>query len=336
MSHKTKHLSPFKIKGRGVLLYQNLWPLSKLTKKQFRWSKFKTKVRSAEQGRSMLKYRALKTISPRWVQNTKAKKKNSTLYKQTPKKTIEKSASSFEGQRGQLPTTQLLRGSWSGRTLQGGKLNSTQSAKDAGPSINLPVLSQRPADFVSRAIAPALEAKQALSLIVKRQWFFDNAAPIPGVSSLKKRKTLLSSKQRAFKTIKSLLAIMNKKQMKAFFGVQETLHFSKPWAAITMMESMHQSALRKSAFSLNAHQSNAQAQSHQVTLNGCYLEKLRFVNTMADLSIQKHIPTAFEKLQSFYATKKLVLRSFRGKSKKFGKKVRSTSKRRSWRKSVTV
>lgn len=84
--------------------------------------------------------------------------------------------------------------------------------------------------------------------------------------------------------------------MKSFFGIHENIHFSKTWAAITMMESMHQSTLRKSAFSMNAHQSNALAYSHQVTLNGCFLDKLRFVNTMADLSIFKNIPTAFDKL----------------------------------------
>ena len=133
-----------------------------------------------------------------------------------------------------------------------------------------------------------------------------------------------------------MLEIMNKKQMKSFFGIYENIQFSKTWAAIIMMESMYQSTMRKSAFRMNAHQSNALAYSQQMTLNGRFLDKLRFVNTMADLSVYKHIPTAFDKLLSFYATKKLVFHFFRGKSKKFSKKVRTPFKRRASRKSITA
>jgi hypothetical protein len=39
-----------------------------------------------------------------------------------------------------------------------------------------------------------LHVKKNLRTMVKRLWFFDNAAPIPGVSSLKKKKRLNSTK----------------------------------------------------------------------------------------------------------------------------------------------
>jgi hypothetical protein len=84
--------------------------------------------------------------------------------------------------------------------------------------------------------------------MVKRLWFFDNAAPIPGVSSLKKKKRLYSTKLRAFKTIHSWYEIYNKKQMKTFFGIQKSSKFSNNWNAILLMESMFQRNFRKRAF----------------------------------------------------------------------------------------
>jgi hypothetical protein len=90
--------------------------------------------------------------------------------------------------------------------------------------------------------------KKNLRIMVKRLWFFDNAAPIPGVSSLKKKKRLKSTKLQSFKTIKSWYEIYNKKQMKVFFGVLKNNKFSKNWNAILLMESMYQSHFRKRAF----------------------------------------------------------------------------------------
>ncbi len=336
MSHKTKKLSPFKYKGRGLLLYQNLWHMPKLTKKQLRWSKFKDKVHSTEQGRPINKYRALKIIIPHWVQNTKAKKKTSTFYKYTKKmttRTIDVSpavlANTPEAKHcGQQSPGSFFARHSTGRTIyKNSMLPFAQKRKTSfvQKGTSQKVFQQKPKLVVRHQ--SSLDTKTSLSLIVKRQWFFDTAAPIPGVSFLKKRKRLQSSKQRAFKTIQSMLQIQNKKQMKSFFGAQKSIHFSKTWAAIVMMESMYQNTLCKRAFSQNAHQRNALAYSQQNILNGHFVSKLRSVNTIADLSILKNIPTAFEKLQSFYATKKLLFRSFRGKSKKFSKKTRSTYKR---------
>lgn len=143
-----------------------------------------------------------------------------------------------------------------------------------------------------------LNAKKVLRRMVKRWWFFNTAAPIPGVTSLKKRKRLQSTKLRAFKTIQSWLGIYNKKQMKALFGMQKST-----WKAILMMESIFQSCFRKRAFTYNAQQRNALASSKLTTINGSFVEKLRFANIMADLSITKKIPN---EIQRFYAVKKLA------------------------------
>ena len=131
-----------------------------------------------------------------------------------------------------------------------------------------------------------LHAKKVVRRSTKRLWFFDTAAPIPGVRSLKKRKTLFSNKQRAFKTIQSWLAVFNKKQIKSFLG------------ALLTMESQLASSFRKSAFVYNPQQSKA-----IVTLvNGNFVQKQNFVNTIADFS---NIAVVSTKVQSFYATKKL-------------------------------
>ena len=45
---------------------------------------------------------------------------------------------------------------------------------------------------------------------------FDNAAPIPGVSFVKKRKMLKKKESLAFKNIQTWLGIYSKKQTKAF------------------------------------------------------------------------------------------------------------------------
>jgi hypothetical protein len=54
--------------------------------------------------------------------------------------------------------------------------------------------------------------KKALCVIQKRYWFYDNAAPIPGVSFVKKRKALYKKENMSYK---NFLAMFSKKQMKA-------------------------------------------------------------------------------------------------------------------------
>jgi len=45
---------------------------------------------------------------------------------------------------------------------------------------------------------------------------------------------------------------------------------------------MFQSSFRKRAFTYNAQQTNALASSQLTTVNGNFVKKLRFVNTVAD------------------------------------------------------
>lgn len=127
----------------------------------------------------------------------------------------------------------------------------------------------------------------------KRLWFLDTAAPIPGVGFIKKRKWLQSTKQRAFKTIQSWLGIYNKKQMKFLANSSANM--------FCIIESMFQSSFRKRAFAYNAQQSNALLST--TLINGNYVKKHRFVNSRAD---QSTIPTASTKVQSYYATKKIL------------------------------
>jgi hypothetical protein len=49
-------------------------------------------------------------------------------------------------------------------------------------------------------------------------WFFDTAAPIPGVSFLKKQKKFYREKMYAYKTWRNSLCIFNKKQRTNFLN----------------------------------------------------------------------------------------------------------------------
>eukprot|EP00882_Tetradesmus_deserticola_P000166 GHRQ01000188.1.p1 GENE.GHRQ01000188.1~~GHRQ01000188.1.p1 ORF type:complete len:201 (+),score=23.82 GHRQ01000188.1:510-1112(+) len=133
--------------------------------------------------------------------------------------------------------------------------------------------------------------KKNLRIMVKRLWFFDKAAPIPGVSSLKKKKRLLSTKYRAFKNIQRLYEIYNKKKIKAFFRLQKKREFSKNWAAILLMESMYQRSFKKRAFTYNSHQRYKLAYSQYTTINGSFVKKLCFVNMRGDFTLTKNVYT---------------------------------------------
>lgn len=102
------------------------------------------------------------------------------------------------------------------------------------------------------ATEPAAEARQYAGLHVKkalqpaRYWFFDNAAPIPGVSFVTKRKMLWKKENKKFMDIFSMLGIYSKKQMKALFS------FSKNWNSFMVIESMLKSNIRKGFMAVNA------------------------------------------------------------------------------------
>jgi len=76
MGYKTKKLSigKNKFQNKGFLLYQNLWHLSKLTKKQRKWAAFKGKMFSIELARPVRKYKVLNTVAKNFTRNLTAKK----------------------------------------------------------------------------------------------------------------------------------------------------------------------------------------------------------------------------------------------------------------------
>lgn len=115
-------------------------------------------------------------------------------------------------------------------------------------------------------------------MIQKRYWFFNNAAPIPGVSFLKKRKMLKKKEMMAFKNIQNWLGIYSKKQIKALLQYKR----GKNWNTFLMIESMLQSNIRKGFITINAQDSNTLAVSKNTTLNGKFIQKVRCVNTDAD------------------------------------------------------
>lgn len=216
MSYNTKklQLSKKKYKNRG---YQNFWHISKLTKKQLNWSKFKTKMHSTEQGRPVAKYRLFKLVSPRFaIQNT-AKFKTAK----------------------------------------------TEQHK----------FRSREEFFWNRKVNYGLHSKKRLSLYMKPFWFFDKAAPIPGVSFLKKAKVQYNTKQRAYKKFQSWLEILNKKQMIVVFNFQKKQNLSKNWNAIMQMDSLFQSVLRKTAFAYNARERKNIFHSKAVAINGQNVQK---------------------------------------------------------------
>lgn len=137
--------------------------------------------------------------------------------------------------------------------------------------------------------------KKALCLIQKRYWFYDNAAPIPGVSFVKKRKMLQKKEMMAFKNIVSWLGIYSKKQIKA-------LAFSKNWNTFLVIESMLQSNIRKGFMAVNAQERNTLAQSKNTTINGNFIQKVRSVNSDADLFVFKNTKEALQKVLHFYAS----------------------------------
>lgn len=153
--------------------------------------------------------------------------------------------------------------------------------------------------------------KKVYNLLSKPYWFFNTAAPIPGVASLKKRKALYQIKQNGYKILKAWLSILNKKQIKNLFFTRTTPSMSTSWTAILQMESMYQSFVRKNSFALNAQQGRDLLFSKQILINNSPVKKARFVQNMSDmLSADQNFPHKFNKLQSFYATKKPVYFTF--------------------------
>lgn len=150
--------------------------------------------------------------------------------------------------------------------------------------------------------AGAQNRKKALCLIQKRYWFYDNAAPIPGVSFVKKRKMLQKKEMMAFKNIVSWLGIYSKKQIKTLQAI------SKNWNTFLVIESMLQSNIRKGFMAINAQQRTALAQSKNTTLNGNFLQKVRCVNSDADLFVFKNTKAALQKVLHFYASGRLSLK----------------------------
>lgn len=223
MSNKNKKLYPSKYKAKNRS-YQNFWHISKLTKKQQKWSKFKGKMHSTEQGRPVAKHRLYKTVRPSF---TTSKIRNNH----------------GERQKVQYPYTRTF----------------------------------------AAEIKSGVSSKKAHGLYSKNFWFFDKAAPIPGVSFLKKAKVLYSLKQCAYKKFQSMLAIQNKKQIVNLFNIVKKKNLSKNWNAIMQMDSLYNSVQRKTAFAYNARERKAAYHSNEYTINGKYYTNKIGVVKAADL-----------------------------------------------------
>lgn len=254
-------------KQGAMLYYQNLWNIPQVYKKQQNWFKYKYKSYSNEQGRPVQKYIMHKNTSPLWVSNTKAK------------------AGITYGYEFSYAATNKNLGAYA----PGIKFNAFNSPHGPSTGHHMPVKDQ------------GQNMKKALCLIQKRYWFYDNAAPIPGVSFVKKRKMLQKKEMMAFKNIVSWLGIYSKKQIKALQA------FSKNWNTFLVIESMLQSNIRKGFMSVNAQERNTLAQSKNTTLNGNFIQKVRCVNSDADLFVFKNTKVALQKVLHFYASRKLIL-----------------------------
>lgn len=125
--------------------------------------------------------------------------------------------------------------------------------------------------------------KKAHGLYYKPFWFFDKAAPIPGVSFLKKAKILYSKKSYAYKKFQSMLEIYNKKQIMNLFSSVKKNNVSKNWNAIMLMDSLFLNVFRKTGFAYNAQERKALFHSHAFTINGKYYTKNISVVKAADL-----------------------------------------------------
>lgn len=274
-------LGPRKKQG-AMQYYQNLWNMPQIYKKQQRWFKYKYKTYSNELKRPVYKYIMHKNICPYWVSN---KTKTTGIPKR--------------GLLSSIPTGKATTsggGCFSFAAPLCGKTSSTGSFANG----SFPLLLQQTNVHV---VAPRIHFKKALCLIQKRYWFFDNAAPIPGVSFLKKRKMLQKKEMMAFKNIQNWLGIYSKKQMKTIFNQK----ISKNWYTLLIIESMLQSSIRKGFLTINAQDSNTLALCKQTTLNGKFIHKLRSVNVDADLFEFTNSKAALKKVQNFYRVGRLFV-----------------------------
>ena len=90
----------------------------------------------------------------------------------------------------------------------------------------------------------------------KKMWFFHTAAPIPGVSFLKKQKKVFAEKQNALKFFQTFLGISTKKRTTRIFSTatltQKKTNFSKNWRLFVWLDSFLHRSLRKTGFAYNA------------------------------------------------------------------------------------
>lgn len=153
--------------------------------------------------------------------------------------------------------------------------------------------------------------KKYKTLKENRMWFFDTAAPIPGISFLKKQKKFYRRKQNAYKNLQRFLCIFNKKQRKNLFRAvnkqKKTQFLPKNWAALMQIESLYQTSLRKTALLQKPQEKNLLMFSF---LNGKSVQKKGFVLSKSKKTEQKprdfcsipNIQKGMKKLQTFYAS----------------------------------
>lgn len=273
MSYQTKKLSPSPQKYKR-LYYQNLWHISKLQKNQKKWAKNKWKVHSAEQGRPVAKHRVLKTVGTAFsIQKTEQQKRALPIMLQKLQVV----------QRVHMTGQQQVAKDRRGTTLQKNQKfnkhgkqvaeNATKKLSQKGIVVAKQQQLNKPAMMYSGRLQnnngkTGIQSKKAFSLFYKSFWFLDKAAPIPGVSFLKKAKILYSTKQRDSKILNSWFEILTKKQLKVFLNIQKKQTISKNWRVIEQMDSLYQSVQRKTAFACNARERKGLYQSGFVYVNG--------------------------------------------------------------------
>lgn len=127
------------------------------------------------------------------------------------------------------------------------------------------------------------------SILRNRMWFFDTAAPIPGVSFLKKQKKFYREKMYAYKTLRNSLCIFNKKQRINFLNssrfADQKNSLPKNWASFVQTESIMRRSLRKTGLVQNPKRRKSFLK--YCVLNGKRRKKQNYVLSRSPKTVQK-------------------------------------------------
>ena len=121
------------------------------------------------------------------------------------------------------------------------------------------------------------------SALQNKMWFFVTAAPIPGVSFLKKQKKFYREKMYAYKTFRNYLCIFKKKQRTKFLNSHR--FFPKNWASFALMDSVFRRSLRKAGFVQNPKRRKSFLK--YCVLNGKFRKKQNYILNCSQKTVQK-------------------------------------------------